>query len=301
MDRRKFLGAGAATLAALAAPKLARGASCDNQTQTDKYGLGPFYTKGAPKRSVLAGAWEPGQRILIQGKVTNCAAPVTEVNLDLWHATTTGCYKHPNDTCPDFPGHPDDFRLRGQVLTDSYGNYSFETILPGAYLNGDKYRPRHVHCIISHPTMKSTIVTQLYFAGDEYIKGDYAADDPSAVNRIIPLTHSDQNPWTGTWNIRIPGSTITGLDPMSDPAIAEFDVVTERRGSYMYFQLPPNRGNQPVEMRVYTAAGVLVKRSLHRQLPVELDVSLLSRGAYVAELGWWTLNGMRTESVPFHI
>jgi protocatechuate 3,4-dioxygenase beta subunit len=301
MDRRNFLGAGATALAALAAPKLLRGQSCDNLTQTDKYGLGPFYTAGAPMRTKLAGDYEPGQKIAIQGTVTNCAGPVSGVNLDVWHATESGCYKHPDDTCPDIPGHPDTFRLRGQMVTDAQGKYAFTTVKPGAYLNGDQYRPSHIHAIISSPAIKNLhIVTQLYFAGDPYIKGDYAADDPSATNRIIPLEQNAQAPWEGTWNIRIPGGT-SGIDPLSDPAIANFDVVMQRRGSELLFHLPPNTSKQPVEMRLYDFSGRLLKRSLHTVTPVELDASLLASGAYVIELGWWTNKGLRTESVPFHI
>lgn len=301
MDRRNFLGAGAGVLASLAVPRILQAQTCGNLTETDKYGLGPFYTAGAPRRAKLAGDYEPGQRISIQGVVNNCAGTVSGVNLDLWHATQSGCYKHPDDTCPDIPGHPDTFRLRGQIASDAQGGFAFDTIMPGAYLNGSAYRPSHIHAIISSPAIKDlNIVTQLYFEGDPYIKGDYAADDPSATNRIIPLTKNSGAPWQGTWNIRIPGGA-TGVDPLSDPAIANFDVVVQRRGGYLFFHLPPNTSHQPVEMRLYNVTGTLLKRSLHAVTPVELDASLMTQGAYIVELGWWTDKGLRTESVPIRI
>ena len=88
---------------------------------------------------------------------------MANVNLDVWNATDTGCYES-FEGCPAPAGHPEQYRLRGKMTTDAEGRYSFETILPGAYLNGSKYRPRHIHII------------------------------------IITLTKSNPALWDGTWN-----------------------------------------------------------------------------------------------------
>ncbi|MDB5107040.1 MAG: hypothetical protein JWP91_4729 [Fibrobacteres bacterium] len=299
MDRRKFVGAGTAALAALAVPKGLLGQTCDNRTLGDRYGMGPFHTDGAPRKVKLASEFEPGQRISVQGTVANCSGPVSGVNLDVWHATDGGCYQHPSDACPDIPGHPESFRLRGQMVTDRDGKFAFESILPGAYLNGSAYRPRHIHVIISQsPGVQ--IVTQLYFAGDPYIKGDFGADEPGAANRIIPWVKTVPALWKGTWNIQIPGVT-TGLIPQNDPAMMEFDVYARRLGNSILFHLPPNTSRQPVELRVYDLAGALVKRSLMTGLPVELDIGSLRAGSYMVDLSWWTLKGLRKESVPIRI
>ncbi|MDB5049421.1 MAG: dioxygenase [Fibrobacteres bacterium] len=303
MDRRTFVGAGAAALAALALPKSLRGQACANITVKDRYGLGPFYTPNAPMRLKLAQDAEPGQRIAIQGTVSDCSGPVAGVGLDVWQATDSGCYKHPSDVCPDIPGHPDEFRLRGRMVTDAKGGYAFESILPGAYLNGSAYRPRHIHVIITPPTsgtVDTSITTQLYFEGDPYIKGDYGADEPGAANRIIPLAKTVPSLWQGTWNIFIP-SPATGFHSPNDPSLAEFDVYARREGGRIVFHLPPNTSHQPVELRLYSASGVLVKRSLQTDFPVQLDVAALHSGAYVAELAWWTRHGLRKESVPVRL
>jgi catechol 1,2-dioxygenase len=146
--------------------------------------LGPFHASDAPFRTVLASADEPGTRLFLQGHVrgSDCTGPIAGAVLDVWHARDDGCYSVLQD-CPD----EDPFNCRGQMLVGADGLYAFETILPGRYLNGPTYRPRHVHFIIAPPA-HPTLVTQLYFAGDPYIATDRWASDPAAAARIIPLT-----------------------------------------------------------------------------------------------------------------
>jgi hypothetical protein len=229
------------------------------------------------------------------------------INLDVWNATDRGCYESFGG-CPAIPGHPEQYRLRGQMKTDAEGKYAFETILPGAYLNKGKYRPRHIHIIltlpysITTPTLGETyqLVTQLYFEGDPYIAGDYAADHPSADNRIIPLAKTVPALWQGAWNVGIPDPKGTSL-LASDAIAGQFDVCIGRAGNRMTFRLPPNTSNQPVELRLYAGDGTLVKRSLQANMPVELDISHLQSGAYVVELAWWMQHGLRKESVAVRI
>jgi catechol 1,2-dioxygenase len=295
MDRRTFVGTGTAALAALALPRIARGQACTDLTVEDNYGLGPFYTAGAPSKTKLASEFEPGQRIAISGTVRNCASPLPGVTLDLWHATESGCYQHPNDACPDVPGHPETFRLRGKVITDAEGKFAFESILPGAYLNGAKYRPRHIHAIITHPTLDE-IVTQLYFEGDPYIAGDFGADAANAANRIIPFSKTDAARWTAVWNIRVPG-TSTGIHDFSDPAFGDFDAVVRRLGDRFLIALPGLEIGRRVELRLYGPDGSLLRRTFHDRAPIEVGTAGMAQGAYLAELSWRTPKGVRTESV----
>jgi hypothetical protein len=189
------------------------------------------------------------------------------------------------------------------MLTDARGDYAFESILPGAYLNGGVYRPRHIHVIITPPSsgvIDTSVTTQLYFQGDPYIPGDLGADEPGAANRIIPLSKAVPALWQGTWNILLPAPA-TGLHRLYDPSMADFDVYARREGGRIYFHLPPNASRQPVELRLYEASGVLVSRSLQTSMPVELDIASLRSGAYMVELAWWSRHGLRKESVPVRI
>jgi protocatechuate 3,4-dioxygenase beta subunit len=307
MERRKFIGLGATAFATLALPKALAAQACPAVTEEDRYLEGPFHRAGAPRRIKLASEFEPGQRISIQGVVSNCKGPMAGVNLDVWNATDTGCYESFGG-CPAIPGHPEAFRLRGQMTTGEDGKYAFETILPGAYLNGGVYRPRHIHIIIGLPYPITTprngatdrLVTQLYFEGDPYIKGDYAADHPSAANRIIPMSTAVPSLWQGVWNIGIPDDK-DGNGLRSGFGLDQFDVLIHRRGSRVVFGLPSHPAPHPVEIRVYEATGALAFRSLQTGAPVEVDFGSLRSGSYIVELSWWTRNGLRKESVPMAI
>lgn len=301
MERRTFLGAGLG-LTTLAAPKWLLGQACP-ETEVDRYGKGPFYLPGAPARVQIARATEAGEKLSISGTVSNCRQPLAGVHLEVWMATASGCYIFPQMRCDLADGEDAEARLWGSLVSDSSGRFAFDAIKPGRYLNGDRYRPSHIHFRISTPGMKvfagdlDHFFTQLYFAGDAYIQGDYAADHPSAASRIIPLSRQGAGPWQGTFDINLP-AVPTGLgprDPLSDPALAAFDVAVQRRGHRILFQLPPAPQGEAVEMRLFGADGALIRRSTHRTVPIEVDATFLPKGVYQAEFRWWTPLGLRRE------
>ena len=179
LTRRAFLFTSTLAAAGLMGVRRAQG-QCEITTPDI---LGPFHVDDAPWRTMLASPDEPGRRLFIHGHVyaRDCQGPVAGAVVDVWHATDAGCYSVHED-CPD----EDPFNCRGQMLTDAAGVFAFETVLPGWYLNGPNYRPRHLHMIISPPD-GTALTTQIYFAGDPYIKDDPWASDPAAAARIIPL------------------------------------------------------------------------------------------------------------------
>ena len=172
-----------------------------NPTTLDYYGQGPFYLPNAPtiNNSQLAAAAEPGTRLILSGQVQNldCSAIIPNTLIDVWHANDAGAY--------DTSG----YNLRGVTWSNAQGFYLFETILPGKYLNGAQYRPRHLHFKITPPGFP-TLITQLYFQGDTSIPTDAAASITSgtydATHRIIPITLNAQGKYEGTWDIAIDGS-----------------------------------------------------------------------------------------------
>lgn len=179
-------------------------------TTLDYYGEGPFYTDNPPIKDdgIIAGPNEPGQRIRISGRVTNldCSEMLAGTIIDVWHANDAGQYDNTG------------YNLRGQVIANAQGFYMFETILPGKYLNGSKYRPSHIHFKITPPGFP-TLTTQLYFKGDTSIAEDAAASITSgqydASHRIIPLTESVEGVMEGTWDIAINGEgTQTGINDL---------------------------------------------------------------------------------------
>ncbi len=178
---------------------------CDKTTK-DAYGAGPFYTANPPQLTdnQLAKADEPGERMIISGQVKtlDCTQVITGAIVDIWHANHEGAYDNVG------------YNLRGTVVSNDQGFYIFETIKPGKYLNGNSYRPSHIHVKITAPGF-DTLTTQIYFEGDSDIPGDAAASitegQYDATNRIISLKE-ENGKLNGTWDIVIDGNgTNTGL------------------------------------------------------------------------------------------
>ena len=150
--------------------------------------IGPFYRFGAPFQTQLAGPNEPGERLIISGKVysSDCRSRLPNTLVEIWQANKAGAY----DT--DKPGNfteRGDFHLRAMMLTDQQGNYEFETIMPGTYpippnLPGlEQYagltRPAHIHFRVSE-SLHVPLTTQLYFKEDPHIAKDpWASRKPS--------------------------------------------------------------------------------------------------------------------------
>ena len=179
--------------------------ACD-RTTADYYGEGPFYTQDPPSmpNGKLAADTEAGTRIRITGRVQNldCTEFIPNTIVDVWHANDAGAYDNTG------------YNLRGKVLTNAQGFYMFETIQPGKYLNGNKYRPSHIHFKITPPDFP-TITTQLYFQGDTSIAEDAAASISSgqydATHRIIELTENTEGILEGTWDIAVDGEGLIGV------------------------------------------------------------------------------------------
>lgn len=171
------------------------------QTTRDAFGEGPFYTQNPPalKNAVLAAAQEPGARMIIRGRLFNldCSRVLPHTVIDVWHANAAGQYDNAG------------YNLRGQTLTDDQGFYSFETIKPGKYLNGARFRPAHIHFKITPPGFQ-TLTTQLYFEGDPDLSTDMATttDRPGfeARERIIALTPALDGKLEGIFNMVVKGA-----------------------------------------------------------------------------------------------
>ncbi len=255
-SRRQFLrNTALATLSLGLLPKIGKSnskpeeksaATC-NPTTLDYYGQGPFYTAGAPTlvNNQLASQSEPGTRLILSGLVQSldCTLVIPNTLIDVWHADNAGAY--------DSAG----YKLRGITYSNPQGFYLMETILPGKYLNGAQYRPRHIHFRIT-PAGFPTIITQLYFQGDTDIPGDAAASITSgtynATHRIIPITLNAQGKYEGTWDIAVDGNGIIGIgdihldkgiiysvspNPFTDEVEINYGVFQEYKVSIQIFDL----------------------------------------------------------------
>ena len=109
-----------------------------------------------------------GQRIIVYGKVLQSGGrPVPDTLVEIWQANAGGRYRHDGDQHPS-PLDPN-FTGVGRCITDREGNYKFITIQPGAYPWGNHpnaWRPAHIHFSLFGPSVRSRLVTQMYFADD---------------------------------------------------------------------------------------------------------------------------------------
>jgi len=104
---------------------------------------GPFYIPGAPLTT------ETGSGLTVSGQVLGApdCRPVPGARVEWWQTNRGGRYDD---------GH------RGSQVSDSDGNYRFDTDFPGLYPG----RPAHIHFKVSAPGFRP-LTTQLYLRGGE--------------------------------------------------------------------------------------------------------------------------------------
>ena len=135
---------------------------------------GPFYRPDAPETDDIAPDMAPGDLLTVSGVVRDeDCAPIPNALLDVWQADADGSYD--NDPSQPPPG-ADEFAYRGRLYADENGAFSFNSIVPGRYLNGDEYRPAHIHIKVSAEGFE-LLTTQLYFEGDPFNDVDPFIDE----------------------------------------------------------------------------------------------------------------------------
>jgi len=149
--------------------------------QTEDNIEGPFYCSGAPWRTKLADAKTPGTPLSISGRVLqpDCSTPLVGAQIEIWHADIHGQY---DNTCQTRNKSKSKYSFRGTMKTNANGEYAYDTIIPGRYLNGPQYRPAHIHYRVNAPGYQE-LITQLYFKGDPY----NTVDGFIKASLIIPL------------------------------------------------------------------------------------------------------------------
>jgi len=164
---------------------------------------GPYYIPNSPNVSILTPPEITSDFLFITGTVyaKDCITPIPNAAVDVWHSNK-GELIFDETQGDDFWGNSDydDTLYRAKIYTDSNGNYAYQTILPGKYLNGSYYRPSHIHYKASY-LETNELTTQLYFEGDTTIDIDPWASDSSAENRIIPLAVDKNNNLHGVFDI----------------------------------------------------------------------------------------------------
>ena len=185
MNRKKFLAT--SMLAALSMTTFGsisrnKEGNFTGDCETTSDILGPFYRPKAPIRSNLMEKGMEGTEIRIKGAVfgEDCASLLEGAMVEIWHCNAAGEYDNTTRH----------FRQRARWKTDETGNYFFDTIMPGKYLNGRLYRPAHIHFRVTKNGYKE-LISQIYFAGDPHIENDPWASATKAKERILSIIPED--------------------------------------------------------------------------------------------------------------
>ncbi|MFK8044379.1 MAG: hypothetical protein AB8B72_02710 [Crocinitomicaceae bacterium] len=181
MNRKEFLVTSTLTAVGLTtigcAIKTSEG-SFEGDCETTNDILGPFYRPKAPERNNLLFDGLKGTKIQLKGAVyqSDCKTLIKNALVEIWHCDSEGNYDNESDL----------FLHRAVAKTTKAGNYDFLTIIPGKYLNGELFRPSHIHYRVSAPGYKE-LISQIYFKGDPHITKDPWASQPKANMRILDL------------------------------------------------------------------------------------------------------------------
>lgn len=144
--------------------------------QTPSQTVGPYFAIGLTpgifgKRelvtNVLAAPDTPGTHIRLEGRVLDGAGdPVEDAMLEIWQADADGRYAHPLD---DARGERTDKRFRGfgRAGTNPKGEFSFETVKPGAVPGtGNNWQAPHLNLIVFMRGLLSHAFTRIYFSDE---------------------------------------------------------------------------------------------------------------------------------------
>jgi catechol 1,2-dioxygenase len=149
---------------------------------SDSTVLGPFYA--GHQRELAAGdsillREEASEPLVMSGRITDPEGkPIAGALIEVWQTAPNQLYDVQDGDQPQ--GH-----LRASFRSDGTGAYRFRTIMPVSYpipddgpagqllaaMGRHPFRPAHVHFMISAPGFR-TLVTHLFFAGDEYLESD---------------------------------------------------------------------------------------------------------------------------------
>ncbi|MFT4662185.1 MAG: catechol 1,2-dioxygenase [Patiriisocius sp.] len=185
MNRKNFLLNGtfsAFSLSAIGQVKSNENGTFSGGCETTNDILGPFYRNDAPLRQDLTFSGLKGNHISIQGRVleSDCTTPIENALVEIWHCDTEGTYDNESEN----------FLHRASWRSGKEGEYSFKTIIPGKYLNGQLYRPSHIHFRVSAKGTKE-LISQIYFKGDPNIAEDPWASQEMAQHRILEISPGD--------------------------------------------------------------------------------------------------------------
>jgi protocatechuate 3,4-dioxygenase beta subunit len=153
--------------------------------------------KNAPSKVTIAAKEEPGERMIVTGRVfgPDGKTPLAGASVYVYHTDAKGLYTPENND----NRNP---RLRGYMRTDAQGRYEYSTIKPAPYPNNRI--PAHIHYVVNAPGHQERVF-EIVFEGDpnidERMRAD-AAKEESAFS-IRTLTRDEQGAWRCAQDVKM--------------------------------------------------------------------------------------------------
>ena len=143
---------------------------------------GPYYVTGTPelKDGELNYSGLSGDPIRISGHVyagEDASSPIAGAKIEIWQTDADGAY-HPEGNGDVSQYGEDEVALRGYVVSDETGAYSFESVYPGYY----EGRVRHIHVRASADGLDA-VATQIIVPSKP---GDGTTSETDGIAESLP-------------------------------------------------------------------------------------------------------------------
>jgi protocatechuate 3,4-dioxygenase beta subunit len=187
LNRRRFIGLSAwGAAAAFGAPMRIVGSWSSS--------LGSL-----PSRIRIAPASEPGERLVLTGRVVGAdGAPRAGIEIDAYHTDAKGLYR-PDGGTPAWPARPP--RLEGRLSTAADGSYEIDSIRPGPYPGGGN--PAHIHFHLRTASIDQG--ETLWFEGDPQLSPEQIRREAGLgrFSAIQPLVRDGAGVWRCVRDFRL--------------------------------------------------------------------------------------------------
>jgi protocatechuate 3,4-dioxygenase beta subunit len=151
---------------------------------------------------VIAGTSEPGERLVLEGRVLQPDGrnPAPSVLLYAYHTNARGIYPKRGDEQGMARWHGD---LRGWLRTATDGRYRIETIRPGPYPDGGI--PAHIHMTVTPPDGRERWIDDVVFDDDPFVTAFYrrGARGPGGSG-IVHAERDEAGVWRASRDIVLP-------------------------------------------------------------------------------------------------
>jgi protocatechuate 3,4-dioxygenase beta subunit len=164
-------------------------------------GGAPCGSREAPEKlswtTAIAGDNEPGERLVVTGRVFQPDGKTPAAGMVLWVYQTdrTGYYNEKDDA-----SHP---RLKGWMKIGPDGKYEFRTIRPGAYPH--RTTPAHIHAHIYGPGYSERPIEDYWFKDDRRINDAELKKMADQGERpvVIEVKRGSDGVWRGERDITV--------------------------------------------------------------------------------------------------